>query len=72
MSAEQGGATEASSLAYILALEGADIGLVRASIWQEGSKDGAQVKTAVLFGLQCDPAVPLALAGLPLVSRARG
>ena len=45
-----------------------DVGLLRASIWPEGP-DG--IKTALLFSLQSDPALPLGLAAYPLIAHAR-
>ena len=45
-----------------------DVGLLCASIWPEGP-DG--IKTALLFSLQSDPALPLGLAAYPLIAHAR-
>ena len=45
-----------------------DVGLLRAAIWPEGP-DG--IKTALLFSLQSDPALPLGLAAYPLIAHAR-
>lgn len=53
---------------FALQVDGARIGLLRASIWPEG-KDG--FKTAVLSGMHCDPALPLGLAAYPLIQQAR-
>ena len=44
------------------------VGLLRAAIWPEGP-DG--IKTALLFSLQNDPALPLGLAAYPLIEHAR-
>ena len=55
--------------AYALRVEGVDLGLMRAAIWPAGP-DG--LKTALLFSLQSDPALPLSLAALPLVHHAKG
>ena len=54
--------------AYALRVEGVDLGLMRAAIWPAGP-DG--LKTALLFSLQSDPALPLSLAALPLVHHAK-
>ena len=54
--------------AYVLRVDGVDLGLMRGAVWPEGP-DG--LKTALLFSLHCDPALPLALAALPLVHHAR-
>lgn len=53
---------------FALQVDGNWLGMIRASIWPEG-KDG--FKTAVLSGLHCDPALPLALAAYPLIQHAR-
>ena len=55
--------------AYALRVEGVDLGLMRAAIWPSSmTQDG--FKTALLFSLQSDPALPLSLAALPLVHHA--
>lgn len=57
---------------FALGVGGTDLGLLRASIWPEGPDSGAEpCKTALLFSLQSDPALPLALAGYPLIEKAR-
>ena len=48
--------------------ESISVGLLRAAIWPEGP-DG--IKTALLFSLQNDPALPLGLAAYPLIDHAR-
>lgn len=53
---------------FALQVDGANVGLLRSSIWPAGP-DG--FTTAVLFGLHCDPALPLALASYPLIEHAR-
>ena len=51
-----------------------DLGLLRAALFappsREARADGHLV-TALLFGLQCHPALPLALAGQPLIDAVR-
>jgi len=53
---------------YALRVDGADLGFLSAAIWPEGP-DG--VKTALLFKLRADPALPLMHAGVPLIEHAR-
>ena len=53
---------------FALRVDDVDVALLRASIWPEGP-DG--FKTALLFSLQSDPALPLGLAAYPLVDHAR-
>ena len=53
---------------YALRVDGVDLALLRASIWPEGPDS---VKTALIFSLQSDPGLPLALAAYPLVEHAR-
>ena len=61
--------TEVNVLAaFVLRADGVDLGLLRAAIWPEGP-DG--LKTALLFSMQSDPALPLGLAALPLVHHAK-
>ena len=43
---------------------GVPLGFLRASVWPPGR---SQLITAMLFGAQCDPAVPLVLAGCRMV-----
>ena len=59
------------SLAFSLVVDDEQIGSLRAALWPGGTRDSAEVTTALIFALQVDPALPLADAGPPLVRAAR-
>ena len=61
----ENGEVEARIITFAYETEsGVPLGLMRASVWPPGR---SQLITAMLFGAQCDPAVPLVLAGSRMV-----
>ena len=66
VSAYKGEDSVTANYALRTANGGADLGFLKATIWPSGA-DG--VKTALLHSIHCDPALPLALAGYPLISK---
>lgn len=48
-------------------ISGVPLGLLRATVWPQGR---SQLATAILFGAQCDPAIPLTIAGREMTNMA--
>jgi len=59
------------SHSFVLQIGATNLALLRAAYWPAGRGTEGDVSTAILFGVQCDPAIPLVTAGLPLVEMAR-